>query len=1309
MNVPLSAINRALTRFVSQVKEIPKDELTTWQNILLKEFGQRGQLVKQRFPVLKDILPEFPRLQRMPKEEEEALFFNTFADFFALSTPGGKEHLFFLDDLQWADATSIKLLKFIAQRSRTIGLGKALFLGAFRSEEVTQQHPFAEHVLCEVKDEQYIQLDPLNKNETYTLVEELLDEKSLEINELKKYVQRLTEGIPFFVYETLKAALSDKVFHINKLDVWTFDYEKAQKSDIHNEVDKLVISRIEKLTESSILVIQIAAVLGFSVKKEYLIETISRLSDLDVNFHNETQEKKLTPDEILILANDELKRKHLIIDNPNEFKFFHDRIREAALKLTDQNLKKMVHTEFGNILGSDLLRNKINDSKDIFEAAYHVMSGNQSKYAALTKELLIEATKHGFQIFSYKRARDYIATVVSLLPEDPTSIKNNAKKMDEWVTTNELLADAKALSEEVRESIKIYEYILQYIDDPLRRANIYKKISSNNLYLFQYPESIAAGMACLKEIDEPYISSEIYGFFYIIFNTPILIIRVLFYILFGKQNKVVQSKKEEMKWDVRMALEFPFYFLKPIAAIANHYKNTIGLLPYTDSTCRNLVFAYWGIVFSGIGMPKSAEIMYNKSLRYFEVNHNPVLTVFATFVKGYVLKFGMGKIDQAQELLEGSVHLAEEVGEAFFRFIGYQALIQLDFYGKGTGAAPIATSKLIAFCEKIKYLPTINGSILRQFIMIEDYKMYDKWRDLICGQGEKSAKEGYTSIDVVYSYLAPGEALILQDKPKEAIVPLRKAVWNSTIHLHRVGSCLLAPVYLTQAYIRSNKRIGALIALAFSWLNILLGLKIFHPQTIAATGEVIVKFGFKSIGIGYVRKALRKSMRSGWSPVASELRVLLAGMIMNERPEEAETHLLLAEKFFRQRKHIFLQKKAKKMINKVREILAERYPKVSFIGYKIEENIKFGETVINQKFMNDTALLGIYRQLSVMTNVKELTQTILDIFCACTGATQAVAFLNEENVFIPKGHVGMDFDKIITGDYLGAGFDIDFFETVANNTDVDIRVRKNHFHSILGVELRGSVMVVPLRLHSNTPCIVYLGNHSTDDLFDDLNLNYIKLISGQAAISLNNFALIKSQEEKIKASSKLEAVNKYKSMLEDVYSQINKLANSDSLTGLSNRRDIMKKLNDSINKIDGTDSKISLILCDIDFFKKFNDAHGHECGDFVLTELSKILKSAVCEKDHIARWGGEEFLLVLPEKGEDEACKVAENIKAQLEDKKFMFKDKNLEVNLTFGVTEYSPEISIDASISNADKALYEGKENGRNQVVRYCKHKIAA
>lgn len=178
------------------------------------------------------------------------------------------------------------------------------------------------------------------------------------------------------------------------------------------------------------------------------------------------------------------------------------------------------------------------------------------------------------------------------------------------------------------------------------------------------------------------------------------------------------------------------------------------------------------------------------------------------------------------------------------------------------------------------------------------------------------------------------------------------------------------------------------------------------------------------------------------------------------------------------------------------------------------------------------------------------------------------------------------------------------------------------------------------------------------------------------------------------------SVNRVEASLLEANRRLESLAKTDPLTALHNRRMIEEKIGEEKDQPSVQGRVFSIIMADIDHFKVLNDTYGHQIGDIVLVSLSKILKHATRTGDVVARWGGEEFLILLPDTGAKEACEVAERMRVAVAQTPIFIDDADIRITMTFGVAECSFESGINECIKMADKALYRGKKAGRNAVV---------
>lgn len=158
---------------------------------------------------------------------------------------------------------------------------------------------------------------------------------------------------------------------------------------------------------------------------------------------------------------------------------------------------------------------------------------------------------------------------------------------------------------------------------------------------------------------------------------------------------------------------------------------------------------------------------------------------------------------------------------------------------------------------------------------------------------------------------------------------------------------------------------------------------------------------------------------------------------------------------------------------------------------------------------------------------------------------------------------------------------------------------------------------------------------------------------------------------------------------------LRKLVERDSLTGLYNRRSCHNMLQTMIQKKETH----CMVMCDIDFFKKVNDTYGHAAGDYVLREISALIKENVHNCGFASRWGGEEFLLVY-KMGFEDTVKKAKQLHQSVLEHTFNYEGTEMNITMTFGVASGTEDTHYERVIQKADELLYVGKNNGRNQVV---------
>ena len=271
-------------------------------------------------------------------------------------------------------------------------------------------------------------------------------------------------------------------------------------------------------------------------------------------------------------------------------------------------------------------------------------------------------------------------------------------------------------------------------------------------------------------------------------------------------------------------------------------------------------------------------------------------------------------------------------------------------------------------------------------------------------------------------------------------------------------------------------------------------------------------------------------------------------------------------------------------------------------------------------------------------------------------------FLSEEKVMLPvstpiatvlnKEKRPLTFEELKTK--CGDCPHISILESL-NPTLIVPLIQKNHLNGMLVLQERIAI--------------------EDDATYSEYEINQIMSIAGLASVAINNAALLE-------------------------------MSSTDMMTHLKLKYYFFNLLTEAIDAAFLNNQHVAVIMFDIDFFKKFNDTYGHECGDFVLKSVADLIRKNLRESDVASRYGGEEFTCLLMEAGKDEAMVVAERIRSTINEHDFVYNDQHLHVTISGGISVFDAETNLVSSpnefVNQADQGLYMSKNNGRNRVTYF-------
>ncbi len=224
--------------------------------------------------------------------------------------------------------------------------------------------------------------------------------------------------------------------------------------------------------------------------------------------------------------------------------------------------------------------------------------------------------------------------------------------------------------------------------------------------------------------------------------------------------------------------------------------------------------------------------------------------------------------------------------------------------------------------------------------------------------------------------------------------------------------------------------------------------------------------------------------------------------------------------------------------------------------------------------------------------------------------------------------------------------------------------------SIEGLLALQPTLIVPLKAKSHISGLLVLGEQITAEPYSEYEKEHIMNIASLAAIAISNAALLE-------------------------------MTTTDMMTHLKLKHYFYTVMMSKLEMSDNQKTPLSVLMLDIDFFKRFNDTYGHACGDVVLQMVASVVQQNTRNQDMAARYGGEEFVIMLCDTNAATAGKIAERIRNSIENLDILYDGQHLNLTISIGVAEYKQgtDLSARSLVDRADKALYNSKQTGRNKV----------
>ncbi len=1292
-NLPYSAVAEAFGGLIRQLLGANEAQVALWRDRLRAALGSHGRLITEVIHEVEFIVGPQPPLPAMAPQEAELLFHRVFLNFIRVFCQPEHPLVLFLDDEQWADVASLQLADLITGDTRPSHL---LVIGAFRDNEVGTLHPLAQTIMrmrATGVDIETIELGALEAEPLGRLVADTLHTDVEEARPLARLVHEKTAGNPFFVEEFLKLLYREQLIGFDgSTGLWCWDTEQIAAQQITDNVVHLLTGRLERLQARARQLLEFGACIGrrfdlqslAAVSKTALADTASLLRE--------------AVDAGVLMPVDDQGRSGALEAGPRmpdsssqpSAAFVHDRIRQAVYDSMPAEPRRAAHLEIGRFLA--LGHTAETPDPKLFELVHHCNIGRGLVHDRNERiwlcELNLNAGRRARAGTAYTIALEYLETATDLLPADAV-----AHEYDLALALYVETAEAAYLSGNHERMQPLIDRGLAQIEDVLDQVKFYEIRMAAHLAQGERLETIDLARYVFRRLGAavPVPRRIRRG------HTIAAMLKLRWH-LRGKGaddfRHLPMPRSPRLRAVVRVGglLGTAAYDARPDLYLLMVYSGIVAAAARGYST-QPMVYASFAVLqCTDLGQVRSGQEFAALAMELAERlgarrDKAHALYLYAAFVRHWCepLHSTLDLLDEAHRLLmaAGDLDHATRANNIY----GYHAY----YCGTHLGrlAEEMATRRDLAielkqgalhyYCavfrqmalnlmdetgdplqlvgtsyDETTALPRHEAEgdrgmiICARFMKMQLaylFRAYDRAlheADMI--QPNLDAARGAYGVVVFQFFDALNCLALARDVRGAARSSLLRRAMRASRRLrgwskHNPGNCQHKLCLIEAERLRLCGRVMSAHALYDRAIEGAQAQGFVQDAALAAelAAEMHVDAGHATIAEPYLRKS--RSLYRRWGARAKVRDLEQRHAILREMPAPRDR---CASTQSSARTGALADVDMSALIKALKTITDERV------------HSRMVEAII----ANAIEFAGAQSGALILRNHKgELcieAQATLDAGAPRILQSQPLAQSNQLSQRV-MNYVARSGASVVVSDARRS-------DGVIPGLHLDDYIRDNGVRSILCLPIftgaDGERELIGL---------LYLENNSASDTFTEARFGMLELIVMAAAGRL----------------------------------ELSRRATVDGLTQLYNHEYFQTMLRQEFAAAARNGRPLSIILADIDHFKGFNDSWGHQLGDRVLAEIGELLIRNGRDADIVARYGGEEMALILPDTDIDDAALIAERIRAQVERLTITHQGELLTVTFSVGVACVDSRVS-DAKmlIRRADEALYQSKHAGRNRVT---------
>ncbi|MCP5158629.1 MAG: diguanylate cyclase [Gammaproteobacteria bacterium] len=1304
--IPYSALKQALAGLIDIWLAESEERLATIATTLRGALGEIGGVMVELIPSLELVVGPQPQAPKLSGLEAQNRFNYVCRSFFRCVAAADHPLVLFIDDLQWSDLASLNLLSALLTDSQITHL---LLIGAYRDNETSPAHPLM--LMLESLSKQgitpdTIQVGNLAEEDVTALCADALHAAPSTVTRLARLVHTKTLGNPFFVTQFIKALHADRLIAFDAgLGHWRWNIDEIEQHAIPDDVVQLMVAKITHLTPATQRLLTLAACIGHA----FALDT---LAVIDTGEEHATR-ANLEP----------AVQEGLIIPHDTRlYRFSHDRIQQAAYSLMADS--ERAHLRIGRLLLCDgkPTGERLFEVVNQLDAARRLITDPQERLALVA--LNWQAGQQAKSSTAYTSALNYLAIAAELLPIEQWSRHYDLtfSIYSEWAwcrfyagETTEieaLFAMLLAHVQGLEDTIRVHTIRMEYYHlagDYGRAVEIQKEA----LRLLGV-EIDDEGLSALLERELETVPRLLGGRrIESLYDAPLLDSprhAAIMDILMGLWTSAyLNSQLELVAWSsckmTNISLE---YGNNPLTAYGymNYAFVCVALLGqyetghrfgevanrlaerFDDLLLRGKVYLLFAVFVNHWRAPLATSLDYSrKSFPLLVENGDWIYAGYcAEFVISDPTIWGM----PCDELLEAA--------QRYLPFLQNNAPVILDEFFR-----PACLNPLLQLLGRTRNDHTFDDDDFREETFLQSYR--------------------HNPLALSYFYTAKLRSLYWFGDWDAALAMIDQADF--------VASVALAQAKVPEAYFFASLTLLALFDrfTPEEWVP--------HATRIAGYQEKMKVWADHSSANFRHKFLLVEAERArvatdDWAALELYEAAIDEAHKSGYLNNEALSYECAARFFFARN----LTRPAVDYLNgayyayrkwgataKVRQLERQYREWFSITPFDTRRGqpstSSFTTSHATTECDTSTDTLDIVsivqssQSLASEIDLKRLLDRMMKIVTENAGAERSVLLDLHEGSWSIKAEARSEWETVsipqeMTETALETSLPLSLINYCARKQESVVLGHASAYGGFVkdpyfAATAMRSVLALPLLRSGALKGVLYLENNLVEEAFTRERLTTLELLSSQMAISIENAEFYRELEQLVEQRTL--ALVKTNDELQQANRQLEELSHTDGLTQIANRRAFDAFIKIEWKRHNRIKQDFSLILCDIDYFKQFNDTYGHIEGDRCLQRIAQAIKAAAQRSgDLVARYGGEEFVVVLPQTNRAGLCKVIETIKCSVAALKIPHVGSKVHdrVTLSLGALHRVPQDGekVEDALAAADSALYQAKSQGRNRAV---------